>query len=173
MSLYQSRDEVRSGMVGSLHLWSDGHARGRFSDCADFEPIAFKNLLPYLLISDIEYTPFRVRYRLVGTRVVAATGYDITGHYLDELDTANEEEAWLDDYALSYQTRSAVVGLTTFLTRTGLRFSYNSASFQWTNGGDRIAQFIAIEDYFEFGHLFGELPEWGRAKKRKPRSASR
>jgi hypothetical protein len=41
-------------------------------------------LLPYLLICDFEFNPFRVRYRLSGTRVDQVTGMNLTGHYLDE-----------------------------------------------------------------------------------------
>lgn len=41
-------------------------------------------LLPYLLICDFEFDPFRVRYRLSGTRVDEVTGMNLTGHYLDE-----------------------------------------------------------------------------------------
>jgi hypothetical protein len=41
-------------------------------------------LLPYLLICDFEFNPFRVRYRLSGTRVDEMTGINLTGRYLDE-----------------------------------------------------------------------------------------
>lgn len=150
-------------MIRSLQQWWVDHANGGIPDRADFEPPAFRSTLPYLLISDVEHTPFRIRYRLVGTRVVAATGYDITGHYLDELDTTNEEEPWLEDYALCYRTRRPIMGTTSVLTRTGLRFSYEFGIFPVTKGGSNLEQFIAVEDYFEFARLFRELPEWGRS----------
>ena len=42
-------------------------------------------LLPYVLIADFETEPFRVRFRLVGTRLVESAGQDFTGRYLDEM----------------------------------------------------------------------------------------
>lgn len=48
------------------------------------DPEAIKELLPYMLLVDYEADPFRVRYRLTGTKVDEDTGYNLTGRYLDE-----------------------------------------------------------------------------------------
>ncbi len=50
----------------------------------DIDPAAIRDLLPYVVIAEIE-EPFRVRYRLVGTRVVEFNRLDFTGAYLDEM----------------------------------------------------------------------------------------
>lgn len=42
-------------------------------------------VLPYIVISDVERAPFRVRFRLVGTKVVAGCAFDFTGRYWDEV----------------------------------------------------------------------------------------
>lgn len=47
-------------------------------------PEVIKELLPYTLLVEFEADPFRVRYRLTGTKVDEETGYNITGRYLDE-----------------------------------------------------------------------------------------
>ena len=52
----------------------------------DIDPADLKPLLPELTISEFETDPFRVRYRLVGTRVAEISGLDYTGLYLDQLD---------------------------------------------------------------------------------------
>lgn len=147
-------------MVHSLQEWWRDNAHDGIPDRANFQPGDFTRLLPYLLISDVEHAPFRIRYRLVGTRVVEATGLDITGRYLDELDPVNEEEPWADDYALAYETRKPVVGTTTVRTKSGLRFVYEFGIFPVSKGGNAVEQFVAVEDYFEFSHLFHELEEW-------------
>ena len=42
-------------------------------------------LLPYVLIADFQPDPFRVLYRLVGTKLVESAGRDFTGRFLDEM----------------------------------------------------------------------------------------
>jgi hypothetical protein len=51
---------------------------------ADIEPADIRDLLPNIVMVEIE-DPFRVRYRLVGTKVVDFNRLDFTGRYLDEL----------------------------------------------------------------------------------------
>jgi hypothetical protein len=77
--------ECLSDLVQLLHAWWDA-ARGDVDvpDRADFHPEEMKRLLPFMFISNAEHDPFRVRYRLVGTKAVEVTGFDITGRYLDE-----------------------------------------------------------------------------------------
>ncbi|HEV8389404.1 MAG TPA: hypothetical protein VGQ35_06165 [Dongiaceae bacterium] len=82
-----------------------------------------KPFLPYLLISDVEHNPFRIRYRLVGTKVVEATGMDFTGRYLDELLPSDEDEPRMDDYAAAYHGRCPVAGRTVISVRSGVRFA--------------------------------------------------
>jgi len=43
-----------------------------------------RELLPNLWILDVQREPFRLKYRLVGTRIVEATGREVTGRWLDE-----------------------------------------------------------------------------------------
>jgi hypothetical protein len=52
-----------------------------------FDPGAITSLLPYILLIQLEDQPFRVRYRLTGTKVDEMTGMNITGRYLDEFAT--------------------------------------------------------------------------------------
>jgi hypothetical protein len=107
-------------MIRSFHDWWRATSNGGIPDRADFQPVDFKHMLPYVLISYVEHAPFRIRYRLVGTRVVEATGLDLTGLYLDKLDPVGGEEPWMEDYALSYRERRPVVGTTTTRTTSGL-----------------------------------------------------
>jgi hypothetical protein len=56
------------------------------------DPLEIRRLLPYLVIVALEPAPFRVRYRLVGTRVVESHGADFTNRYLDECGFLIERE---------------------------------------------------------------------------------
>src|SRR3546814_18274569 len=68
---------------------------------ADIDPVEIPRLMPYVLIADIEHAPFRVRFRLVGTKVVEATGFEFTGKYLDEITLPADEGPVLESYQLA------------------------------------------------------------------------
>src|SRR3546814_12568465 len=65
--------------------------------------------MPYVLIADIEHAPFRVRFRLVGTKVVEATGFEFTGKYLDELTLPDDAGPVLESYQLASESKCAVL----------------------------------------------------------------
>jgi len=60
---------------------------------SEFDPIALKAHLGWIVLIDVEPEPIRFRYRLVGSNIAEMAGRDVTGSYLDELydpDTAFE-----------------------------------------------------------------------------------
>ena len=68
-----------------LALWEsrrDGDDVPRRSDLSAEELMGFGGRVVLL---DVEPTPFRLRFRLLGTRVTTAVGRDETGNYLDEV----------------------------------------------------------------------------------------
>jgi hypothetical protein len=68
-------------------------ANGDAPDRGLFEVEKLLPLLPYLILSDFEFSPFRLRFRLSGTRVDQMTGMNLAGHYLDEFATGSYAEA--------------------------------------------------------------------------------
>lgn len=95
MAIYRNPDDVRSAMVRSMPQWWLARSGDDIPDRDDLDPADFKALLPNILISDVEHDPFRIRYRLVGTR--EATGFNIVGRYLDELLPTDPDKPWMDD----------------------------------------------------------------------------
>ena len=85
MGLFASHSEISSRKVQTLLQWWLVQRGDSIPDRSQLDPFDMKSLLPNLFLLDVEHDPFRVRYRLVGTRVREATGFDITGRYLDEL----------------------------------------------------------------------------------------
>lgn len=150
MTHYADAAQLRSTLVRSLYDWWVANRGEEIPDRSAFEPAQMKAALPYLLISDIEREPFRVRYRLVGTKVVEATGIDFTGRYLDELVPGDPDEPWMQDYRQSFDTRTPVIGASTVYMKSGASFFYEFGIFPLRNGGAEIAQFIGVEDYFGF-----------------------
>jgi hypothetical protein len=135
----------------------------RTIDCARrsaVDPVELKVLLPNILIAEAEHDPFRVKYRLSGTKVVAITGLDVTGFYVDELLSAEPDQPWQQHYLTVYQSRKPLFGLTTVPTKAGGTVEYEFGIFPLRSGGDRIEQFIALEDYFKFLGTIDQIEPW-------------
>jgi len=169
MPVWTAIDHNRSPMVRRLNAWWLAHRRADcIPDRGDFDPEAVKPLLPNLFIAEAEHAPFRVRYRLVGTKAVGVIGFDITGRYLDDLLGVDPGVPWMDYYRIVYDSREPLLGSVVAPTRSGGTFTYEFGLFPLTQGGSRIEQFISVEDYFDFdataAQLFASLPTAGRSR---------
>lgn len=148
----------RSVLVRELHgLWISKRRYNELPRRADFEPAEMKRLLPNLLILDIEENPFRARYRLVGTKVVAASGFDFTGRYLDELELESGGEYWDAQYRAVYEARRPLFGAAELPTIDGGRFTYEFGIFPVTIDGLAVNQCLELEDYGDFNDRLFEL----------------
>lgn len=157
----------RSPMVQALHAWWLAHCRGENPpDRRDLDPVDLKPLLPNLFIAEVEHAPFRVRYRLVGTKSVQVIGFDLTGRYLDEVLSVDPDIPWMDYYRIAYDSRQPLLGSVVAPTAFGDTFTYEFGLCPLTNGGTRIEQFVSLEDYFDFNltatQLIANRPSTGR-----------
>ena len=50
-----------------------------------FDPLHIPALLPWVWMMDVQRSPLRFRYRLVGTEHVRVSGRDVTGRWMDEV----------------------------------------------------------------------------------------
>lgn len=64
--------------------WQSIAPNGRLPGRQHFDPVAIPELLPGIWLLDVQRMPFRLRYRLVGTRITEALGREVTGLWLDE-----------------------------------------------------------------------------------------
>jgi hypothetical protein len=64
----------------------------------DIEPLDLKRHLGRLQLVDLEYDPFRQRFRLFGTTTASEFGYDLTGRYFDELYPPHQLAKWQSVY---------------------------------------------------------------------------
>ena len=114
---------------------------------ADIDPVELKPILPIIILAQIEPQPFRVFYRLVGTRAVENGHFDYTGHYLDQLDFPSEHGTdWPEIYRLIYRERRPVHGFASVKLRNGSLHNYASAVFPLSGDGATVDHCIAIED---------------------------
>jgi len=100
-----------------LRLKGDREAPGR----REMDPAEMPRLsLPYVLLVDLSYQPFRVKYRLVGTHCVSIYGSDYTGLFLDELVIPESVHAQIHaDYLRVATSRRPVVSVYNWQRLTG------------------------------------------------------
>ena len=160
MTVWRDVAQCRSAMVRQLlDFWDDRRGGGELPHRAEIDPAALKPLLPNMLIVDLEPDPFRVRYRLVGTKVVAASGYDFTGRYLDEMNLASGGALWRSYYQAVHDSRRPLFGAHELPTAGGPAFTYEFGIFPVTTDGATVTQCIDIEDYGRFNERLIELHE--------------
>jgi hypothetical protein len=82
---------------------------------------------------------------------------DFTGKYLDDLIGTDFSVPWTRYYRQSYEARRPLMGILTEPTKSGNTFTYEFGIFPISRGSDAVAQFIALEDYFDFTLMSGAL----------------
>jgi hypothetical protein len=65
--------------------WLEKRGDRPFPAKAEIDPVEFPYILGYVTLVDVERDPRRYRFRLDGSILVALSGTDYTGRYLDEL----------------------------------------------------------------------------------------
>jgi len=140
-----------------LRLYRDGKPGARTA----FDPTEVPNLLSSLLLGDIQSDPFRVFFRLVGTKVAAFSRLDFSGFYLDALDYRGRDSVeWLDCYRQVQSSGVGVVGLNRVTWPDGDPIDYRFAILPLERDGNPAGSFVAIEDYDGIDpRLIPELPE--------------
>lgn len=114
----------------------------------DLDPAAIADILPFIILGDIEPDPFRVRFRLVGTSVVEFSRLDFSGRYLDELsyDTRDSVD-WGDCYRHVHATRAPIIGNNEISFLDGKVSVYEFAILPLWRSDDPAGSFIASEAY--------------------------
>ncbi|HVZ02282.1 MAG TPA: PAS domain-containing protein [Dongiaceae bacterium] len=138
--------------IGMLSDYWNGLAGGETPDRAQFQVEDVQPLLPFLMLCDFEINPFRLRYRLSGTRVDEMTGMNLAGRYLDEFadgvyaEPVREMLAYYEE--ASRTGRPRVWNYAWAGNNPNLKLIWAGMFPLKVNG--RIAQCIAIEDYGEY-----------------------
>jgi hypothetical protein len=95
----ESPPQIRSARVLELFGYWDRIRTGRLAPSwSDVQPGKIAALLPYILAVDVLDQPFDVRYRIVGTAVVDAFGYDFTGETLRQPVRGTDTSQWIAVY---------------------------------------------------------------------------
>src|SRR5262245_62159149 len=148
MERYRGIEDVPSTRARRMHQYWLGKKGGRTMPArSDIDPSEIKDLLPNVILSRLEYEPFRVLYKLIGTKAVENAGLDYSGRYLDELDFVSEFGTdWPATYQMIATEKEPVLGLCTIKLTDGVVKPYVVAMFPLSSDGSVVDQVIAIED---------------------------
>jgi hypothetical protein len=146
---FLSAEQARSEKLRELYVyWLRMRQDGRPGSRTAFDPVQVPRLLSSLLLGDIEPDPFRVYFRLVGTRVADFSRLDFSGRYLDALDYHGRDSVeWLDCYRHVHAGRTGVIGINRVTWEGGEAMEYEFAVLPLERNGDPAGSFVAIEDY--------------------------
>jgi len=124
--------------------WQSLRTGDRLPSRRDLDPAAFVFCLPNVLLMDLTHSPLRVRYRLVGTAVVAISKLDFTGRYLDELSFPNPHFDWTAVYRKLVDDRQPLYGSVPLESTLGER-RYDLGLFPLSGDGETIEKAIESE----------------------------
>ncbi|MBI2254614.1 MAG: PAS domain-containing protein [Proteobacteria bacterium] len=134
--------------------WHENRRHGVPLKRTEIDPSALRDILPLLLLGDIEPEPFRILFRLVGTGVADFSRQDFSGQYLDELVYSERDSVdWSACYRFVHKTHAGLIGINDLHFADGRLTSYEFAIFPLLRGDDPAGSFIAIEAYDDFDRL--------------------
>jgi hypothetical protein len=115
---------------------------------AEIDPANFKRILPNVILAEIEREPFRIRYRLCGTRMVEFYG-SLTGRYLDEIETPNlwSAAAHLQQYRIAVEHKRPVFSIDWMTSEFGARYKFQTGRWPLASDGRSVDMCIVVEDY--------------------------
>jgi hypothetical protein len=147
-TIYESVERVRSPLVlAMLEYWQSKVVDGRLPRPADIDPTEIPKLIASMVICDLEESPFRVRYRLAGTRQVHILGSELTGRYVDEMDW--EEGPFVHRiFALARDTAAPVFGFYHWGFRENTPGASEFGLFPLSEDARTVTRVIGIDEFF-------------------------
>ena len=142
--------EISSPLIQQFHRhWLQICRNDRLPSRADIDPANFKRILPSMILADIEQDPFRVRYRLCGTRVAEFCG-NLTGRYLDEIGPDLwSTAAYLQQYQAVVHEGRPVFSYDWMLGQLGARHRFQTGIWPLATDGRNVDMCVAVEDYLQ------------------------
>lgn len=147
-TIYESAESVRSPIVREmLAYWQSKLAGRRLPRPADIDPTEIPKLIASIVICDLESDPFRIRFRLAGTRQVHVLGNELTGRYVDEMDW--EEGPFVHRiFAQARDTAAPVFGYYHWTFREGTPGASEFGLFPLSEDDRTVGRVLGIDEFF-------------------------
>ena len=101
----------------AYQYWEEKRGTRAMPRRRDIDPGEITRLLPHLQIIEFLDGGARMRFRLVGTAVVATYGFDYTGKFFDEVFAGPRLRYFEDNYRLMCRERRPILMFTRYVSR--------------------------------------------------------
>lgn len=117
----------------------------------DIDLIRLKAALPNIILFDIEWQPFRAKYRLCGTTIAVIAGGDLAGHYLDAAPNLRpkQREDYLAELKIVATERRPAYARDWVKTRMGILRNCYAGLWPLAMGSNPVNMCLVIEDYLD------------------------
>ena len=90
---------VESAVLRGLYAyWRQQSPPNRLPGRADIDPVDIRNALPHVMLIDVLESRRDFVYRLVGTHIVQAAGFDFTGWTVAEFFASTSDDGRIEEY---------------------------------------------------------------------------
>lgn len=146
---FAPRERMTSRVIAGVEaVWVGLCRSDRFPSKRSMDPIDFKPWLPYLSLIEIHDSPFRIRYRLVGTEIVRFGGEDYTGKWLGETGWPDDIQALnLALYRRLFDTGKPVYGFSVTDWRDRRDCLFEWALYPFGDASGRITHCLSVDDF--------------------------
>lgn len=136
--------QIESTLLQELYAYWDRKCAGRaMPSRGDIDPLEIPQLLPNLLICEVESNTERLKVRLVGTKIVEFYGGDYTGQYFDEVDFGDRREAVLSAYLDCIHSMQPSIQAHMFWNIRGLHYEVERVILPLSNDQKRVDKVLA------------------------------
>ena len=104
----------------------------------DIDVLELKSHLGRIHIAELEYEPFRVRYRLIGSTSTSIVGRDMTGRYFDEIYPPEILTGMHDAYGWVAENRKPLRGYGSAVFANKSTYTYESVNLPLSDDGEVV-----------------------------------
>jgi hypothetical protein len=142
-------DQVTSPIVRRFYnIWNSKRGTRVMPSWQDIDPSEMLAILPNMFVISIEMDPFRIFYRLIGTKAVAFR-HELTGRYLDEITEYSDDvrAELIKEYSMVCAEKRPTFSKDTLKTKFGNTLIVSGSIFPLSTDGTIVDRCIAVEDY--------------------------
>lgn len=138
--------EVSSELIQQFHRhWLQICGDRLLPSRADIDASNFRRMLPNVILLDIEHDPFRVRYRLCGTKVTELRGC-LSGSYLDQM-SSEDVPGTMVPCERAAGERRPVFSFGWLTGKLGASHPFQAGIWPLASDGQTVDACIAVEDF--------------------------